>query len=220
MPHRAAFFDFDNTLLAGDSAKMGIRFLWEQGQVPLSYILRVMLLNQFFKRDLYPAERMARSLITYYRGRQLADFEAGATEYYHAHLKPLLAPALLERVEEHRRRGDKLVILSASVRYLLTPVVEDLGFDHLLCTDLEENGQGFLTGRAKGSICIGEGKRRAAERLAIEQELDLSQSTAYGDHHSDEPMLAMVGHPIAVEPTPRLRMIAEARGWSIMSHVE
>jgi phosphoserine phosphatase len=47
-----------------------------------------------------------------------------------------------------------LVLISGSIRYLVEPVVADLGFHHLLCTDLEIGPDGLLTGKAKGPLCL------------------------------------------------------------------
>jgi phosphoserine phosphatase len=90
----------------------------------------------------------------------------------------------------------------------LEPVVDDLGFHHLPCSDLEVGSDGLLTGRAEGSLCLDRTKRALAEKLAGEANINLSFSYAYGNHHSDLPLLMLVGHPNAVEPTKPLKNIA------------
>ncbi|MGH7338800.1 MAG: HAD family hydrolase, partial [Myxococcota bacterium] len=44
---------------------------------------------------------------------------------------------------------------------------------------------------------------------------DLTKSYAYADSLSDLPMLESVGHPVAVNPDPRLRRIARERRWAV-----
>jgi phosphoserine phosphatase len=61
---------------------------------------------------------------------------------------------------------------------MLEPVAEDLGFDHLLCTDLEIGEDGLLTARAKGPICLNSNKRILAEMLARKANIDLASSYA------------------------------------------
>ncbi|MCZ7584702.1 MAG: HAD-IB family phosphatase [Deltaproteobacteria bacterium] len=122
---------------------------------------------------------------------------------------------MLERVEEHRRRGDVLVIISASVDYLLEQPFNALSFDHLLCTRLETGPDGLGTGRPVGRVCVGPEKRVRAMEFAAAEGIDLAASTAYADHHSDLALLEAVGHPVAVRPTAPLRRIAQERGWEI-----
>ena len=95
-------------------------------------------------------------------------------------------------------------------------MVADLGFDYLLCTDLEVGPDGRLTGKANGPICIDKNKKIAAENLSDRMGINLEQSYAYGNHHSDIPLLEAVGNPSAVEPTLALRKHAEKRDWPIL----
>jgi phosphoserine phosphatase len=39
----------------------------------------------------------------------------------------------------------------------------------------------------------------------------------YSDSHNDLPLLASVGHPVAVDPDPTLRRHAEDNHWQILS---
>jgi HAD superfamily phosphoserine phosphatase-like hydrolase len=109
-----------------------------------------------------------------------------------------------------------LILISGSIRYMLKPVVEDIGFDHLLCTDLEIGDDGLLTGRAKGPLCVNRTKRTLAIELACKQGIDLSCSYAYGNHQSDIPLLELVGNPFVVEPTKPLRKVALKRNWPVL----
>ena len=161
---------------------------------------------------------MAMILIKFYRNRHLEDFQQGAASFYQDHLKPHLAPNIHARVNKHRRQGHQLILISGSVRYMLEPVAEDLGFDHLLCTDLEIGADGLLTGRAKGAICLNSNKRILAEMLARKANIDLASSYAYGNHQSDLPLLELVGNPFVVEPTEPLRKVALANKWTILTY--
>ena len=182
------------------------------------FILKVLTLNFFYKRHWLSDEKMAMMLIRFYRNRLLEDFQQGAAAFYQEHLKPHLAPNIHARVNEHRRQGHLLILISGSVRYMLEPVAEDLRFDHLLCTDLEIGDDGLLTGRAKGPICLNSNKRILAEMLARKVNIDLASSYAYGNHQSDLPLLELIGHPHVVEPTDPLKKVALAKKWPILTY--
>ena len=213
-----AFFDFDETLLDIESSRLGFRYLWERRLVSFGFILKVLTLNFFYKHHWLSDEKMAMMLIRFYRNRRLEDFQQGAAAFYQDHLKPHLAPNIHARVKEHRRQGHRLILISGSVRYMLEPVAEDLGFDHLMCTDLEIGDDGLLTGRAKGPICLNSNKRILAEMLARKVNIDLASSYAYGNHQSDLPLLESIGHPHVVEPTDPLKKVALAKKWPILTY--
>jgi phosphoserine phosphatase len=97
-------------------------------------------------------------------------------------------------------------------------VIGDLGFDHLLCTELEIGPDGLLTGRPKGPVCIDVHKRDMALKFAEEHRIDLQTSSAYGNHHSDIPLLELVGYPVVVEPTEPLMRMAVQRQWPVLSY--
>ena len=104
------------------------------------------------------------------------------------------------------------------MRYLLEPVVKDLGFDLLFCTDLEVGPDGLLTGRPRGQVCVDTMKKRVTLEVAEKMGLNLARCYAYGDHRADIPLLELVGHPHAVEPDAFLQKIAAKRGWPVLSY--
>jgi len=214
----AAFFDFDETLLEVESGRLGIQWLRDRGLLPYGYILKVLVANFFYQHRLLSDERMVRILLTFYKHKRLADFQNGSTDFYRTCLKPHLAPAIVARANDHKEKGHVLVLISGSVRYLLEPVVKDLGFTHLLCTDLEVNPDGRLTGKPQGLVCVDQNKKKLTLRLTKKLGLDLEKSYAYGNHHSDLPLLESVGHPHAVSPSSILKKIARQRSWPILNY--
>ena len=216
-PHIGAFFDFDKTLIKVESGRIGFKYLYQIKEIRLSFLLKVALINFFYQRDWITDTQMSRVMLTFYRDRNIEPLQAGAEEFYREHLKPHIAPNILARAHQHQSAGHTLVLVSASVRYMLQPVIKDLGFNHLLCTDLEIRTDGQLTGQTDGPICIDQYKSEAIHELARQHKIQLSRSFAYGNHHSDIPMLETVGNPAAVEPTHRLRKKAISEGWPILA---
>lgn len=213
-----AFFDFDETLLDTESSRLGFKYLWERRLVSRRFIAKVMVANFFYKRHWMSDEKIAAIMIKFYRGKRLEEFQQGAPAFYQEHLKPHLAPNILRRVEHHHQEGHVLVLISGSIRYFLEPVAEDLGFHHLLCTDLEVGSDGLLTGRAQGPLCLDSTKRVLAEKLAGDAKIDLASSYAYGNHQADLPLLESVGFPNAVEPTAPLKTVAVKRQWPVLTY--
>jgi HAD superfamily hydrolase (TIGR01490 family) len=186
--------------------------------VPLGYILKILVANFFYQRRLLSDERMVKIMLTFYKKKPLADFQKGADNFYRSYLKPRLAPGILSRVDFHKKEGHLLVLISGSVRYLLEPVARDLEFDHLLCTDLEVDQKGLMTGKPAGLVCVNHNKKKLTLKLAQKLKLDLAGSYAYGNHHSDLPLLEIVGNPHAVQPNSILERTARQRSWPIIGY--
>ncbi len=219
LPDRVgAFFDFDQTLLEVESGRLGIQWLRNRRLVSSGYILKILIANFFYQRHLLSDERIVKILLTFYKKKDPEEFQKGSENFYHAYLKPHLAPAIVARVQFHKKQGHVLVLISGSVRYLLEPVVKDLAFDHLLCTDLEVGLDGRLTGRPQGPVCVDGNKKKMTLELAANIGLDLVKSYAYGNHHSDLPLLESVGNPYVVAPTRILAKTARQRSWPILGY--
>jgi phosphoserine phosphatase len=55
-------------------------------------------------------------------------------------------------------------------------------------------------------------------QLANRFGLDLEKSYAYGNHHSDLPLLETVGNPHVVEPSAELAKVAQERAWPVLCY--
>ncbi|MCK9187700.1 HAD family phosphatase [Acidithiobacillus sp.] len=215
-------FDLDNTLLSGDSDHAWMEFLGSRGIVDTEHFSHL--------NDRFYAEYQAGTLdIQAFLNFQLAPLaahprahlDAWHREYLQERVLPMISERARALVEEHRQRGDTLVIITATNRFVTAPIAEELGIAHLLATEPEETASGDFTGRSVGIPCFQAGKVQRLRDWLRTQELDwentLRNSTFYSDSHNDLPLLDTVTHPVAVDPDPRLRAIAEARGWPILS---
>ncbi|MCF7826164.1 MAG: HAD-IB family hydrolase [Candidatus Marinimicrobia bacterium] len=209
----AAFFDFDETLLAIDSAGIGFKVLKEQGYLTWAFMLKMMVIMLLRKVGVVDEQIMARTFLSFYRGRDLQPFVDSAQAFYEEYLQPNLSPEVLQKLRWHQEQGHQTVLVTGSIDYYLQPVMVDLGIDHLLCTHLELDADGLLSGRSKGPVCVGETKVTLAKDLAKSQGLDLTQSYAYGNSELDIPMLMEVGHPVIVNPTSGLVRHAQRYNW-------
>ncbi len=213
----AAFFDFDETLLAIDSARIGLKVLKEQGYLSKPFLLKMVFVMFLRKIGLINEQIIAKAFLSFYRGRELQLFADSADDFYREYLQPNLAPFVVQKLKDHQKQGHRIVLVTGSIDYYLKPVMEDLGIDHLLCTHLEIGSDGLLTGRSLGSVCVGKAKVELAQKLAIEHELDLSLSYAYGNSELDIPILEQVGHPVVVNPNSKLAKYAQRVNWPLLT---
>ncbi|WP_165679674.1 HAD family hydrolase, partial [Metapseudomonas otitidis] len=119
-------------------------------------------------------------------------------------------------LDEHRAAGDRLVIITATNRFITGPIAERLGVDDLLATECQML-DGRYTGRSTDVPCFREGKVVRLERWLAENGLSLDDASFYSDSVNDMPLLERVSRPVAVDPDDRLRAEAQARGWAVIS---
>jgi len=212
-----ALFDLDNTLLAGDSDYLWGRFLVERGIVDAEYHDRE---NRRFYADYEKGVLDIRAWLRFQLA-PIAAMEPGSREklrkeFLREVIEPIILPRGLELIRRHRDRGDALLIITATNRFITGPIAERLGIDELLATEPEKVGDRY-TGRVAGVPCFREGKVRRLEQWLAERGLTLEDAWFYTDSHNDLPLLARVTHPVAVDPDRVLRAEAEKRGWPVIS---
>lgn len=215
----AAFFDFDETLLAIDSATIGFKVLKEQGYLSRSFMLKMMGVMLLKKLGIVDEQVMARTFLGFYKGRDLKPFADSALDFYAEYLQPNLSREVVKKLKWHQQQGHHTVLVTGSIEYYLKPVQDDLGIDHLLCTHLEIGNDGLLTGRSMGPVCVGEAKVTLMKTLVEKYALNLSKSYAYGNSELDIPMLRQVGNPVIVNPTPTLTKLAQQQDWPAINMV-
>lgn len=189
----AAAFDFDGTLVRGDS--LG------------AYLARLCGSSNFART----LARSAPAMLAAYRvsGRDgakaalLARSVAGiplevAKSHGETHglaLASRVRPAMAARLEWHRSRSHRLVLVSASLELYLEPFGRKIGFDEVIATRLEVREDGCLSGRLLGPNVRGEEKAVRLRSFLGEAPVEL---WAYGDSEGDRHMLAMADHPLLV----------------------
>lgn len=212
-----AIFDLDNTLLSIDSDHAWGEFLLEQGAVdPVAFREA----NDRFLAD-YEAGTLDIHAFLEVALKPLADnspeqLAAWHQQFMASKIEPHILPKGEELVARHRSRGDSLMIITATNRFITGPIAERLGIDHLIATD-PEVVDGHYTGRVSGIPCYREGKVKRLEQWLADAEITLDDAWFYSDSHNDIPLLEIIEHPVAVDPDPTLREVAKARDWRIMS---
>jgi HAD superfamily hydrolase (TIGR01490 family) len=210
----AAFFDIDCTLLAVNSGALWLRELRRRREISVLQALRAIVWLVEYRLALVDMDVVTARVGELMAGGSEAELRARCERWFAEEVARFVTPGAVATLEEHRRQGHVLVILSGSSAYTSQPLATLLDIPHILCTRLEvENGR--FTGRMVPPVCFGRGKVTLAEEFAREHEVDLAKSWFYSDSYSDLPMLERVGYPVAVNPDPRLSRHAHRVRWPI-----
>lgn len=214
----AAFFDVDGTLIYKDSQALEAKFILKKENPSLGYLGKILLtlfalqLNRIGWISLSYQNKV---YIKTYRGRTRQWLEKMANDLFSQVIEKKFIPRSLALIHDHRKKGDLIVLVSATTHHILIPFEKRLKPDKTFCTRIEFGQNGECTGKVLGKICAQEEKRSIVLGFAREMDVDLEQSHAYTDHHSDIPFLESVGHPVAINPTKKLAAFAKKRGWPL-----
>jgi len=212
----AAFFDLDDTLLCENSGRLFVKAMFDSGRMKLADLASASYTLALHKLALLDPRRTAFRAMKMMRGQSEREFIEECDRWFQDYVRGHISADAMEQVRWHRRRGERVYLLSASTRYVCDPVSRWLELDGYLCTHLEVGPDGLFTGRVVEPMCYGDGKRVCMEQFARENGIDLLRSFFYTDSLSDITALEAVGHPVAVNPDPFLFREAVKRGWALM----
>jgi HAD superfamily hydrolase (TIGR01490 family) len=213
----AAFFDLDRTLLRRSSTLALAPAFRRHGVITRTQVAKAAFWQLLFvvcgtsKDRVRSASEEGLMLL---RGYTPARMQSLVAESLETVLRPLVYDEPLHLLERHREQGEPSYIVSAALQEVVDAIADDLGFDGALGTICEVE-DGAYTGRSVRSL-HGENKAAAVRELAAKEGIDLTESTAYSDSHTDLPFLEVVGNPVAVNPDRELRRVAAARGWPVL----
>lgn len=215
-----AFFDFDGTLIKGDSIIRFCFYAHRRGLCSLFALLRAATMGVLYLCRFISAEKSKAASLAFLAGKTKAEVDEIARDFCCEALIPHLYPEGLERIRQHHESGAEVWLVSASTTFYLEPLREQLALDGLIGTRMHVDENGVYTGLIDGHNCRGVEKTlRIAEVLAATGcMVDYATSHAYGDTAGDAPMLTLCAHKHAVNPKRKLRRaLKEADGVEIES---
>jgi HAD superfamily hydrolase (TIGR01490 family) len=223
-PVKLAIFDFDGTLTTGH-LWVGLTRHHKARKIKrlsvYTYLIFHMPIWIAAKLKLYDDNKnkakWGEDLSTLFKGftkEQTGEtFEWVMDNYF----DPSMRKDLIGILNEHKKNGYKLIILSGMFKEFLEIIGKRLGADFVVGTELEI-ANGKYTGKIIQPLCFGKNKAVLLNRFIQENgvEVDWNQSYAYADSISDQFIFQLVGHPVASYPDKRLTTLAKSKQWRII----
>lgn len=210
-----AFFDLDRTLISKNSGALWLKKEIRERRLSPSDAARGLYGLLRYSLGYVDLESLVLLAISRLEGGSEKEMRGRVTEFYEQEVRMLYRPGARSVLRAHRERGERLVLLTTASIYLSELVSTALELDGILCNRFEVDDRGLFSGHPDGPICYGPGKLVHARKYAEEHGVSLERCAFYTDSLADLPVLDVVGKPVAVNPDPRLRRIARARGWRI-----
>lgn len=212
-----AIFDLDNTLIAGDSD-----YLWGEFLVKNNYVNADEFSQQnkqFYEDyktgslDIMAYQRFALKPLSEQSMETLNEWHA---QFMKTFIEPIILPKAQALVDEHKKKGDRVIIITATNTFITRRIGLRYGIAELLGTNGEIKDKRY-TGEVDGIPTFQEGKvTRLNEWLKKENE-SLKDSYFYSDSFNDLPLLEIVDHPVVVDGDEKLLDIALSKGWPSIS---
>ena len=217
-PKAAAFFDLDNTVIQGASLFHLAQGLYRRGFFPTRVIVKGLWLQAYFrfagKEKAAHIADAREATLSFIAGRTVAEVEGAAREIYEESIAKRIWPGTRAIAQMHLDVGQQVWLVTAAPVEVAGVIASELGLTGALGSTAE-HVEGVYTGRLNGELLHGHAKGEAVRALAHEHGLDLARCFAYSDSFNDMPMLALVGHPCAINPDSRLQEHAADNDWLI-----
>jgi HAD superfamily hydrolase (TIGR01490 family) len=213
----AAFFDLDKTIIAKSSSLAFSKPFQAGGLITRGAMLRSAYAQFVFLvggADHDQMEKIRAFMSQLVEGWDVDTVKEIVAETLHHVVDPIVYDEAVSLMEEHHLAGRDVVVVSASGAEVVEPIGEMLHADHVIASRLQ-----IVDGKYTGDIdyyAYAEEKARAIEAMAEDRGYDLADCFAYSDSITDAPMLAVVGHPHAVNPDRELRRLAASHGWPVL----
>lgn len=216
-PRVAALFDFDGTIIAGYSATGVLQEKLVRGQMSAAEIVGTAAAMTQYWRGRLGFSGLMTAGAKFMQGVREESFAQLGEDLYLKRIAGRIYPETRAIIRAHQAMGHTVAIVSSATLYQIAPAARELGIDRILCSRYEVvNGE--FTGNILRPLCYGRGKLTAAESLAAEESIALDRSFFYTDSHDDLELLERVGRPRPLNPTARLRAIAQQRGWPVETY--
>ncbi len=215
---RIAFFDVDNTLTRGSTLYFLGKGMYERGFFTKRDIGAWVLANiRFRMTGTEKSEVIARfqkSATDFIAGHKVDEIRKIGEEIYTEFVSPSLWEGTMAIAQRHLNAGDEVWLVTASPQDFAELIAKKLGFTGALGTQAETK-DGKYTGNLIGPLLHGKEKASAVIKLTTERKINIKECFAYSDSHNDLPLLNTVGHPNAINPDAKLRIISFSSGWPV-----
>lgn len=214
-----AVFDFDGTSIEGSSPSWLVnRLIFTRKISPLTS-LKIGFWGLAYKWRLPQNEAWVRGQVfKAFDGKPKEEVDRYLTDFYDCYIAKRFRPKADEAMRSCSQKGCKVVVVSASFEPIVLRAMETHPFDYQISTRMKVAPDGTYTREVDGEPIEGEAKTAALKQWCDENfgEGNWQIDYAYGDHYSDEPMLAGAKHPFVVNPKPVMARIAKRNGWPVL----
>lgn len=208
-----AFFDLDHTLLDGDTNNLWVAYLAEQQLLADEALLRQKDFMQQYSREELDIHEYLSFHLSILAARPLDAWMPIRSAFIESIVEPRISRQALAVVDEHKRQGRRVAIVTATHSFLSGVIGDRLGLE--VIAPVVEIVNGRITGQIIGPPSFREEKIGRVEQWlgVVLPTLAPGRSYFYSDSANDLPLLEAVSDPVTVNPDEKLGRVAMQRNW-------
>jgi HAD superfamily hydrolase (TIGR01490 family) len=187
-----ALFDFDGTIIRGDSFSQFLRFSQNKRGKFLFGIVIFLPLYLFYFAGILSEEWIKETHLKFFCGGWSEEFfTQKCQEYCSKALPPHIKESAMKSIQWHKDKGHEVVVVSGTLDRIILPWCKSQHVS-LIATRIEIRNH-HVTGRITGDNCTGSEKiRRISEQYDIKA---FDSIYAYGNSRGDREMLGISNYP-------------------------
>lgn len=204
---RIAIFDFDGTLVKGDSIVSYLTMARQKGFLTAIDLLSVLWASVSYLLKLSSIEKSKSRALRFLKRMTQEQQKVLAEEFISTRLMPSLFPRGFKRMLMHEGQGDIILLVSASPAIYMGHLIRYLPVHAVLASPTEQDGTIRVNYRGDRKVL------RVKQWLSDNNiKPDWENSYSYGNSLSDAPVMALTGHPIMI--SPRKSLAAQRSSWT------
>ncbi|BBM67246.1 haloacid dehalogenase [Vibrio alfacsensis] len=217
MPKPLYVFDMDETLINGDCAMIWNAFMVEKGIVTQpNFIEEDQRLMALYAKGEMNMEDYLQFSMAPLANLSMVQVNKLVEECAETHILPKQFTQAKILIEQLSQDGIDMVIISASVTFLVEAVGRRLGISTALGIDLIETDNRY-TAKISGIPSYREGKVTRLKHWLDAQTDTYSEIHFYSDSINDLPLCEFADYAYLVNPCPRLKAHANKPNWTVLS---
>lgn len=213
MQNKLAIFDLDDTLIQGDSSVLWTQYLWDQ---------KIINDPQFVEADKtmmaqYNAETL--DMPTYLRfslqslaGVKIEQVDLWLNDFVSNVIMPRIYPDAIRTIDSYRAEGIPIVVISATVSFIVKKIAKKLGADVAMGIDIKQQN-GCYHAEIEGIPTFKDGKVKRLLQWISHQPITDAYVYFYTDSANDLPMCQFANETFIVNGDPRLLQAANENHW-------
>lgn len=214
MKIRCVFVDLDGTLISNPSSEK--RFFW--------YLLknkiigwRNLLAWLKFLICYYPqfGTRVLQQNKAYLANLNEAEIKKAAQDFFGCKLKLLIDQRIFKQLNTYKNEGARLVLLTGAPHFIAELFYSYLHFDDVIASSLAIS-DGKFQALPPIQVPFDKNKLILAGEYCQQNQFSIAECTAFADSIHDVFLLEAVHEAIVVNPSKKMRQLAEKRNWKII----
>ncbi|ETT08840.1 HAD family hydrolase [Providencia alcalifaciens] len=211
---KLAIFDLDDTLIRGDSSVLWTQYLWDK---------KIITDPRFVEADkemmeLYNAGNL--DMVTYLKsnlqtleGIKIELVDEWLEDFVETIILPRVYPTALSTITSYRSQGIPIIVISATVSFIVNKIADRLGADVSMGIDIKRSN-GCYTAEVDGIPTFKEGKVKRLTQWISHQPITDAYIYFYTDSANDLPMCHFANETFIINGDSRLLQAANENHWS------